>query len=101
MFFGLRFSTNEPVVTGYYYCNGKNPAKDAGILINDRVISVRNCTVRNTNDVLALFKETPLQTFPLIKIQRNGVDLIKGIKVIPFIYGTASTDQNSRNCKSE
>lgn len=100
-FFGLRFSTNEPVVTDYYYCNGISPAKEAGIYIGDKINKVRNCRVTTSSDVDALFKETPTQTFPIIEIQRSGVVEQKGIKVVPFIYGTASKNPNARGCKSE
>lgn len=100
-FFGLKFSTNEPIVGDYYYCNGISPAKNAGIFIGDKIIKVRNCIVTTSRDVDALFKETPIQTFPIIEIQRGGSIEKKGIKVVPFIYGTASHNPNARGCKSE
>lgn len=100
-FFGLKFDASEPVVTDYYYCNGISPAKEAGVFIGDRIIQVRNCMATTSRDVDALFKETPIQTFPIIEIQRGGSIEKKGIKVVPFIYGTASQNPNARGCKSE
>lgn len=100
-FFGLRFSTAEPIVTDYYYCNGISPAKEAGVSIGDKINKVRGCRVTTSSDVDALFKETPIQTFPIIEIQRGGVVEKNGIKIVPFIYGTASQNPNARGCKSE
>lgn len=100
-FFGLRFSTADPIVTDYYYCNGISPAKEAGVSIGDKIIKVRDCRVTTSSDVDTFFKETPIKTFPIIEIQRGGVIEKKGIKVLPFIYGTASQNPNARGCKSE
>jgi hypothetical protein len=100
-FFGLRLDGYEPVVTGYYYCNGRSPAKDADILIGDRVVRVRNCLVNSSSDVRQLFQETPTKTFPLLDIYRNGVTEKKGIKVIPFAYGTASSSSYAQSCKTD
>jgi hypothetical protein len=100
-FFGLKLSTAEPIVTDYYYCNGISPAKEAGISIGDKINKVRGCRVITSSDVDALFKETPIKTFPIIEIQRGGMIEPKGIKVVPFIYGTASQNPNARGCKSE
>lgn len=99
-FFGLKFDTPEPIVTGYYYCNGNSPAKDAGVFIGDRIVAIRNCRVSSTSDVNELFRETPIRTFPLVDIYRDGKIEKKGIKIIPFVFGTASTNQNAQGCKS-
>lgn len=100
-FLGLRFSTAEPIVTDYYYCNGISPAKEAGVFIGDKINKIRGCIVSTSSDVEGLFKEIPIQTLPIIEIQRGGVVEIKGINVVPFIYGTASKNPNVRGCKSE
>lgn len=100
-FFGLKFSINEPIVTDYYYCNGTSPAKNAGIRIGDKIIKIRSCSVTTSSEVDALFKETPIQTLPIVEIQRGGLIEKKGIEVVPFIYGTASKNPNARDCKSE
>ena len=71
-FFGIEVGSTSPIVIGYFYCNSVSPAKNEGILVGDKIVSIRNCPVVNAFDVKSLIEDTVPRTLAFVKVDRNG-----------------------------
>jgi S1-C subfamily serine protease len=83
------------------YCNGKSPAKDAGMMIGDRITEIRGCSASTKEGVISLIQDTAPNSAVILKVIRNELLQTVSIKTTvhtPTIYTFPSKDVTARTC---
>lgn len=82
-FLGIEVDSYQPIVTGFFYCNSKSPAKDAGIEVGDKITRIRGCPISTGNDVISIIQDTAPRSLVLIEVLRGNATKQLSIKTIP------------------
>lgn len=54
---GIKVNSNGVLVVGFYQIDGKNPAKDAGLRIGDRIIKINDTDINIISDLTSSIKD--------------------------------------------
>lgn len=54
---GIKVNSNGVLVVGFYQIDGKNPAKDAGLRIGDRIIKINDADINIISDLTSSIKD--------------------------------------------
>lgn len=54
---GIKVNSNGVLVVGFYQIDGKNPAKDAGLRIGDRIIKINDIDINIISDLTSSIKD--------------------------------------------
>lgn len=54
---GIKVNSNGVLVVGFYQIDGKNPAKDAGLRISDRIIKINDTDINIISDLTSSIKD--------------------------------------------
>lgn len=100
-FIGVELEPVEPIVVGYFYCEGKSPAEAAGVLLGDRVIKVRGCPVQVSGDMKSIIMDTAPKTTVFLDIERAGRKLsipVRTMRHLPMDTYFPSRDKYKNSC---
>ena len=78
---GIKVNSNGVLVVGFYQIDGKNPAKDAGLRIGDRIIKINDTDINIISDLTSSIKDN---TEVLeVTYERNNKTYNTKISVVP------------------
>lgn len=100
-FIGIELEPVEPIVIGYFYCEGKSPAEAAGVFVGDRITKVRGCPIKVSGDMKSIIMDTAPKTTVFLDIERAGKKLsipVKTMRHLPIDSYFPSRDKYKNSC---